>query len=55
MASILDSLSPIRNRASIAHPNQELLAEPEAMLVVNTVRTLLNYLNAKFAVTWETR
>ena len=46
-SAILDALDPVRNRASVAHPNQELLAEPEAMLVVNVGRTLLNYLDAK--------
>lgn len=48
MATIIDTLSTIRNRASIAHPNEELLNEPEAMMVINTVRTLLHYLNSKF-------
>ncbi len=47
MATIIDTLSTVRNRASIAHPNEELLNEPEAMLVINAVRTLLHYLNAK--------
>ncbi len=47
IATIVDSLSPLRNRASIAHPNDTLLDEPEAMLVINSVRTLLHYLNAK--------
>lgn len=46
-AAILDALNPIRNRASIAHPNENLIDEPEAMLVINTTRTLLHYLNAK--------
>ncbi len=47
MATILDALNPLRNRASIAHPNESLLEEPEAMLVINIVRTLLHYLNTK--------
>lgn len=47
MASIVDSLNPIRNRASLAHPAGELLSEPEAMLVVNAVRTLLHFLESK--------
>lgn len=46
-AGILDALDPVRNRASVAHPNEQLLAEPEAMLVINVGRTLLNYLDAK--------
>ena len=46
-SAILDALNPIRNRASVAHPNENLIEEPEAMLVINIVRTLLHYLNAK--------
>ncbi|MHB8296462.1 MAG: abortive infection family protein [Acidimicrobiales bacterium] len=41
-ASILDALLPVRNRASVAHPNAELLGEPEARLVINVGRTLLD-------------
>src|ERR1051326_3108871 len=47
MATIVDALNPLRNRASLAHPNDNVLAEAEAMLVVNTVRTLLQYLDAR--------
>ncbi len=47
MATIVDALNPLRNRASLAHPNDCLLEEAEAMLVVNTVRTILQYLDAK--------
>ena len=47
LGTILDTLNPLRNKASIAHPNATLLAEPEAMLVVNSVRTILHYLDEK--------
>jgi hypothetical protein len=47
MASILDALNPVRNNASVAHPNEELVGEPEAVLVINTVRTLLSYFEAR--------
>ena len=47
IATILDTLNPIRNRATIAHPNEVILDEPEAMLVINSVRTLLHYLDSK--------
>jgi hypothetical protein len=46
-AVIVDALNPVRNHATVAHPNEELLEDPEAMLVVNRVRTLLHYLNAR--------
>jgi hypothetical protein len=47
MASIVDSVNLLRNRGSVAHPNEELLDEAEAMLVVNAIRTLLHYLDSK--------
>lgn len=47
LATILDSFNPLRNKASVAHPNQALLAETEAMLVINTARTILHYLDEK--------
>jgi len=47
MSAIVDGLNPIRNKASLAHPNQDLLDKPEAMLYYNTVSTLIQYLNAK--------
>jgi hypothetical protein len=47
LAAIADSLNPIRNHSSLAHPNKTLLEEPEARLVVNTVRTLMTYLESK--------
>ena len=49
MANIFDALNPIRNNASVAHPNEFLLDEPEAILVINSVQTLLHYLNSKFS------
>lgn len=48
-ASVLDAMLPVRNQASVAHPNAELLDEPEAHLVINAGRTLLHYLDAKFS------
>ena len=47
VAMIVDALNPLRNRASLAHPNESLLAEPEAMLVINSVRTLLHYIDSR--------
>lgn len=47
LTSIVSVLNPIRNRASVAHPNDVLLDAAEAHLVVNCVRTLLHYLKAK--------
>lgn len=47
--SILDALNPVRNNASVAHPNEELLGREEAQLVINIGRSLLAYLDGKIA------
>ena len=47
IAQIVDALNPVRNRKSMAHPTEELLEEPEAMLAANAIRSLLHYLNMK--------
>ena len=45
---ILEVLNQLRNRGSIAHPNSQLLDEPEAMLAINAARTILHYLDSRF-------
>lgn len=52
---IADCLLPVRNKASIAHPNSTLLEEPEAMLVINTVRAIIQYLDDKVSDAHTTR
>lgn len=47
-SNTLDKLNPIRNKASLSHPNEVLLEEDEAMFVINSSQTVLNYLNRKF-------
>jgi len=47
LAVVIDALNPLRNRGSMAHANEKLLKEPEAMLAINCVRTLMSYLDAK--------
>ncbi len=51
MSAIIDALQPVRNKASLAHPNP-LLEEPEAMLIINSTRTILHYLAGKIQ-TWR--
>lgn len=46
-ASILDVMNPLRNHASMAHPNENLLGTEEALLVINISRSILNYLDTK--------
>ena len=48
---ILDKMSTIRNRTTLAHPNEALLAEDEALFVIDSSHTILNYLNRKFKQT----
>lgn len=45
--AILDAMLLLRNQASLAHPNEELLGEAEAVLVISVGRTLLTYLDAR--------
>lgn len=47
MGAILDALDPIRNRASVAHANENLLEESEALLVINIARTIIHYVDAR--------
>jgi hypothetical protein len=46
-ASVVDALNVLRNNASIAHPNETLLGAAEAMLAINSARTLLHYLDSR--------
>ena len=45
--SNLDALNPVRNNASVAHPNEQLLGRNEAQLVINVGRSLLSYIDGK--------
>jgi hypothetical protein len=47
LASAIDSLNTIRNRATLAHPNELLLDGAEAMLYINLSRAVLAYLDSK--------
>lgn len=47
MASVIDRINQLRNNASIAHPNEEVLSADEARLVVNAGFTILRYIEDK--------
>lgn len=47
MGSAVDSLGAIRNTASVAHPNDALVDQADAMLVINATRTILHYIDAR--------
>lgn len=48
MATIVDAVNTLRNQASGAHPNSRL-GEPEALLVINSVRTLFAFVEARLS------
>jgi hypothetical protein len=50
-AQVLDALLPVRNNATLAHPNDTLLGEAEASLFINAARTIFQYLDAKMSET----
>lgn len=47
LATVLDAMGTLRNQASGAHPHLALLEPPEAMLAINSARSLLHYLDAR--------
>lgn len=47
MAATLDALTTLRNNASAAHPNEDLLGRPEALLAINAARTIFSYVDDK--------
>ena len=47
--SVIDTLNYLRNNASVAHPNEILLSDAEAELVINASRTILHYLDMKLS------
>ncbi|MET4902922.1 abortive infection family protein [Paenarthrobacter sp. CC6] len=47
MSNVLDKLNTIRNNASLAHPNQALLSDPEARLAINAGKTVFAYVDEK--------
>jgi hypothetical protein len=46
LSKIIDTLDHFRDKKSLAHPNA-VLEDPEAMLVINVVRTMLRYLDMR--------
>ena len=47
LATAIHSLNEIRNQASDAHPNDELLDAVDATLAVNAMRTIFHYVEDK--------
>ncbi len=51
MSAIIDSINQLRNNASVAHPNENLLPKAEAVFTINAITTLLHYLDEKLKKT----
>lgn len=47
LATVIDSINMVRNKESFAHPNENVIDEADAWLVINSIKTLLNYFNKK--------
>lgn len=47
LGTIAGALNPIRNNASAAHPNEKLVGDPEALLVINASKAIYLYLDKK--------
>ena len=46
-SAIIEGINTLRNNASVAHPNEAIVPEPEAMYLVNLTRSLLHYIEMK--------
>jgi hypothetical protein len=49
MSSMVDALAPLRNRGSLAHANEDLLDRAEAVLAINAVNTIIQFLDEKLS------
>lgn len=47
LSSCIDAINSLRNNSSLAHPNKELLEEPEAQLMINCSKTIFSYISEK--------
>lgn len=48
-ANIVDAMGTLRNRVTLAHPNEELMGNDEALLVINVARSILRFLDTKLS------
>ncbi len=50
MSSIIDAVNTLRNRGSVAHPNERLLSPEAALLCINSIRTLFQFIDNKLQI-----
>lgn len=46
-ATIIDAVNTLRNNASVAHPNDAIMPQAEAMFLINLIRSLLHFIEMK--------
>jgi hypothetical protein len=46
-ATIVDAVNTLRNNASVAHPNEAVMPQAEAMFLINLIRSLLHFIEMK--------
>ncbi|NFL95086.1 hypothetical protein FDB73_01640 [Clostridium botulinum] len=46
-SATLDALNDIRNRYSLAHPNEEIVSEPEAKFVLGLAKSICDYMEIR--------
>lgn len=51
LANVIDTVNALRNKAGVAHADGLLIEEPEARLVINSVRTVLGYVHSRIVAT----
>lgn len=47
IGKLLENLNGIRNNRSYSHPNEQIIGESEAKLVINLFRSVLQYIDSK--------
>ena len=47
LSGCIDAINGLRNTSSLAHPNNKLLEEPEARLMINCSKTIFSYISEK--------
>lgn len=47
LSGCIDAINSLRNNSSLAHPNAELLGEPEARLMINCSKTIMSYISER--------
>lgn len=47
IGKLLENLNGIRNNRSYSHPNEQIIGESEAKLVINLFRSILQYIDSK--------